>query len=101
VAHRVYNGIESPKERHKEPRPLERLVIRAYRVSAHGMDGITFAKNRANAKYHCFRSTNAVGYRTKFSDIKAKRAPEYDSRRDKSENLLIVGPCYVPTIFNG
>lgn len=69
----------------------ERMVIRAYRVSAHGAEAITFARSRGSAKYHCYRSATAAGYQTKFGDITAKRAPEHDDRTGK---YLIVGPCY-------
>jgi hypothetical protein len=50
----------------------------AYRAGWSGMFGIVAAESRAKAVYQTLQGAKDAGYSPKFTDIRAKRAPEYD-----------------------
>lgn len=61
--------------------------IKAYRVSAFGIDSVVFCKNPGQAKYIVFKAANSVGYDMSFSDISiVRRAPDLDVYAEKYNN---------------
>lgn len=51
---------------------------KAWRISLIGCCGITAATTRGQAIYFAVRLAKEIGYRCKFTDAVARRAPEYD-----------------------
>jgi hypothetical protein len=73
------------------------VVLKAFRVSAHGTEGITFATTRARARWAAVRSARDAGYETKFSDVTVKRAPEYDNMEtSQGRKPVPSGACFIP-----
>ena len=61
----------------------------AWRVRLMGESGITAATTRGKAMLRIFNQAREAGYRVKFTDCRATRAPEYDqwAEQDKSRSV--------------
>lgn len=85
---------DATKTEHSKPVSVECGVIRAFRVKAHGTEAIVFATSASKARYSCYFSANDAGYKTTFTDISVKRAPEYDCREDTNGKIPRTGLCF-------
>lgn len=78
------------------PSDVQGVVIRAFRVSAHGTSAITFALTRGSARWACVRGARDAGFQTKFGDVSVKRAPEYDNREMDNGKIPLIGSLHNP-----
>ncbi len=77
-------------------RPVDRVVIRAFKTECTGVTTIVFAETAGQAKYDTMRAANDAGYRVKFTDVAACRAPKYDQRRTIDGEIPTLRMCHSP-----
>jgi hypothetical protein len=70
--------------------------IRAFRVEAGGVAGITFAASAGRARTNGFRAAKDAGYGFRYPDFRVRRAPEFDGRPKIAEISASRGTVWVP-----
>lgn len=72
------------------------MMRRAFRTVAADVTSIVAADSRAHAIAITLRSANEVGYRVKFTEVRAIRAPEHDAWAAVDETRHPWGEKYLP-----
>lgn len=86
----------SLRSTHQRPGAL-RIIRLAFRTTLSGVVSVVAADSPAQAKYRTLRSARDAGYRVEFTDLRCRRAPEFDEWAELDGTAHPWDPKLVPT----
>jgi hypothetical protein len=80
------------------PRPAPE-PIKAYRVGACGIFAIVFSRTRGQARHATMRAARDAGWRVRFIEVSAYRAPEFDALREVHGRVRSLNTPFTPELL--